>query len=73
MPEKKHVAFYVEPEIWLAFRELTEKLGYSSTALVMREWIYEELLLHGIDPQFPDETKLSDHYDLRTASETSAG
>jgi len=61
---RRHVSFYIEPEVWEAFKHLVKELGFRSPTEVMRNWVYEELLLHDHDVEFTEGYKLSEVYDL---------
>ncbi len=64
---RRHVSFYIEPEVWEAFKLLVKELGFRTPTEVMRNWVYEELLLHDRDVNLAEGYRLSEAYEIPQA------
>lgn len=60
---KWSMTIHIDPHVKQVFKGLLEDDGISISATI-REWIYEELALRGIDVKMLDGTMLNQHCDL---------
>ncbi len=60
---KWSMTIHIDPHVKQAFKDILEGDGIPISRTI-REWVYEEIALRGIDVQMVDGTMLSQHCDL---------